>query len=102
MWATSWEIFPISVCSAVAITTPRPLPLVTEVEAYAMFTRSANGISAPVNAWSVLMTEFVSPVNADSSIRKLSAETILKSAGTLSPASRKTTSPTTKSAASIS
>ena len=33
MWATSWEIFPISVFSAVATTTPIPLPLVTIVEA---------------------------------------------------------------------
>ena len=99
---TSRDILPISVSLAVATTTPRPLPVVTAVEAYAILVRSANGIFSSLRVASLLVTELVSPVKADSSILKLSASTILKSAGTLSPASKNTTSPLTKSAAAIS
>ena len=99
---TSREILPISVSLAVATTIPRPLPVVTAVEAYAILVRSANGIFSSLRVASLLVTELVSPVKADSSILKLSASTILKSAGTLSPASKNTTSPLTKSAAAIS
>ena len=94
-------IWPISVCSAVATTIPRPLPLVTAVEANAELARSPKGVSS-LSAVGIFKTESASPVSAASWIFKLSASTIRRSAGTWSPASKKTRSPATSSSAGTS
>ena len=91
---------PISVPAPVAVTTPVPLPVSTSVPENAMDVRSP--IPASASTGSVpLTTASASPVSADSSMCRLVAASMRRSAGTLSPADSFTTSPTTSSAASI-
>ncbi len=95
-------IFPNSVETPVAMTTPRPRPYVAAVPAYAMFFRSPTGKSGSSSALVCFSTATDSPVRAASSIFRLTASMSRKSAGTLSPAESSTTSPGTSSRAGIS
>ena len=93
---TSRWIRPSSVSAPVATTTPVAVPATTSVPENVMFARSAS--SAPASSATVsLSTGTDSPVSADSSTARSRRRSSRRSAGTLSPASRTTTSPGTSS-----
>ncbi len=92
-------IRPNSVAIPVATTTPVPRPYVTAVPLYAMFVRSPMDSVSSASAAVVLATGVDSPVNAASSILSAATSSSRRSAGTMVPTSRRTTSPGTSSAA---
>ena len=96
------EIFPSSVSVAVAVTIITPLPWVTGVFMKAMFTWSPGLIGLSASVVVSFCAGVLSPVSADSSICSALASTIRPSAGTSSPAARRTTSPVTTCSAGIS
>ncbi len=91
-------MWPISVPSAVATTTPRPWPATTSVPAKAIEARSPNGAAAPTGT-TALATGTDSPVSAASCTASCAVQVRRRSAGTRSPASISTMSPGTTSAA---
>ena len=90
-------IFPISVFIPTSVTTPRPRPYVTTLPMKAILTLSPIMVSLFKISSENFSTASLSPVKALSSIFKLSLSMMRKSAGTISPASKITISPTTKS-----
>ena len=96
------EIFPSSVPAPVAVTTIVPLPCVTGVFMKAMLVWSPGPSSPPDNVSASLAAGTLSPVSADSSICRALAVMMRPSAGTSSPAARRTMSPTTTCSAGIS
>ena len=98
--ASAPAIFPISVSMPTAVTTATPRPYDTELPMYTIFFLSPSGTSFSPSAQSFsahFVTGTLSPVNADSSAFRLAASISRQSAGTASPASSNTTSPTTRS-----
>ena len=93
------EMRPTSVVMPVAVTTISPRPRVTCEFMYAMSRRSPSGTSSPGTAATPLATGALSPVSPDSSISSAAVTSSRPSAGTLSPASKPTTSPGTSSSA---
>ena len=91
-------IFPNCVEAAVAVTTPRPRPLVTAVPIQLMHDCIASSASA-CTAVVRLLTEPDSPVNGDSSTRKFVDSSRRRSAGTRLPVSSWTISPGTSNSA---
>ncbi len=93
----AFAILPISVFIAVLTTTPSPLPYVIGVDIYTIFNLSP----IPTFLENVTSLSFktgtLSPVKLDSLAFKFFASNNLKSAPTVSPSSRITTSPITKS-----
>gem|GEM_PF-1351851 len=99
--STSWSMplmRPISVVLPVATTTPSPVPAATMDPLKAMEERSPRAASS-ATATVVLSTATDSPVRAASWMRSPWAVVRRRSAGTLSPASRRTRSPGTSSSA---
>ena len=94
--ATSWAIWPNSVCMPVAHTTALPRPYVTVVPVNTMFLRSPTRASCRIGA-SSLVTGNDSPVSGASSHWMEWFSTSRASAGILSPASITSTSPGTSS-----
>ena len=94
-------ILPISVSMPVAVMTAVPRPYTTVEPIYTMFLRSPSGTSFVSGARLMmsinLLTGTLSPVRAASSIFMLALVRMRPSAGIASPASRITTSPTTRS-----
>ena len=99
LFFSSPAIFPISVSMPVATTTQRAEPFTQNVEKCAVLQRSARADFFTTQSY--FFTGLLSPVSADSSVRKFSLRRILQSAGTMSPSSSSTISPTTSSSASI-
>ena len=93
---------PISVSIAVAVTTTTPVPRVTDVFWYAMFVRSPRATSGPRSTPASFGIGADSPVSAASCVSMVAERTMRPSAGTPSPASRRTTSPGTTSTAGTS
>ena len=93
-------IRPISVWAPVATTTPRPVPAAINVPLNAIEVRSPKEASFVTGAVA-FSTAIDSPVNIASCTRRPLAASNRRSAGTLSPASSRTTSPGTNSAASM-
>ena len=96
------EIFPSSVPTPVPVTIMVPLPCVTGVFMKAMLTWSPGPSSSPASVPASLAAGTLSPVSADSSICRALAVMMRPSAGTSSPAARRTISPTTTCSAGIS
>ena len=90
-------IMPISVCSAVDVTTPFARPRVTSVPLNTILTRSAIGAFTSMISSARFTTAALSPVSADSSTCRFTHSISCASAGTKLPASRKITSPGTTS-----
>ena len=91
-------IFPTSVCIPTFVTTALPRPYVTKLPENSIFVRSPSGASSKI--MSILFsTARLSPVRALSSTLRLAFSINLPSAGIISPASRRITSPTTSSLA---
>ena len=103
VFSTCWTIpaiFPSWVFIPVAMTTPFPRPASTRVPMYAMFRRSARNVLGGSGAMP-FDTAMDSPVREASFRRRLAASINRRSAGTLSPAPSRTTSPGTSSRAGI-
>ncbi len=98
-WPSMAVMWPISVSAPVAVMTPTPEPAATVVPEKAMGERSPRSASAATGS-SCLSEGRDSPVSADSSMRSEVASMRRRSAGTLSPARRRTMSPGTRSWAS--
>ena len=94
-------ILPISVCAPVATTTPSPRPFATIELENAIFLRSASGVPCGKTHIKSFSVGTLSPVSALSSHLSIAPSKIRRSAGTISPASSTTTSPTTKFALGI-
>ena len=99
--ARASAILPISVSMPVAVMTTLPLPYTTALPMYTMLVLSPSGTSfapsAIARAPVCLVTGTDSPVRAASSTFMDASSMMRPSAGTLSPASSMTTSPTTSS-----
>ncbi len=95
-WSKS-AICPIAVFIPIPTTIPVPLPLVTRVPINAILSWSPSGTSSPGKAFICLATGKDSPVSADSSISRLLASIIRRSAPMRSPLENFTMSPTTSS-----
>ena len=93
---------PISVPIPVSVTTIVAVPRVTWVFWNTMFTRSPSVVSGSRTAVASLAMGALSPVSAASWVSRVAARSNLPSAGTMSPASRVTTSPGTSVVASTS
>ena len=93
---TCSKILPNSVRIPVATTTPRPVPRVMAVPLYTMLSRSSTTVSLASRSV-CLCTGNDSPVRVDSLALSFWAWTRRRSAGTRSPASKKTISPGTSS-----
>ena len=91
-------IFPTSVCIPISVTTAFPRPYVTKLPENNIFVRSPSGASFK-RVSLIFSTARLSPVSALSSTLRLAFSINLPSAGTISPASSKITSPTTNSLA---
>ena len=91
-------IFPTSVCIPMSVTTAFPRPYVTKLPEKSILVRSPSGASAKI-ASKLFSTARLSPVRALSSTLRLAFSISLASAGTMSPASTRITSPTTSSLA---
>ena len=98
----SFAIPPISVSIPVAVTIPSPRPAVTNVDIYAIFFRSPNGVCSPARKSASFSTGTDSPVSAASWVFRFSVKISRRSAGTCCPALNTTRSPGTSSAESIS
>ncbi len=99
-WVMASAILPISVSIPVATIRALPLPYTTVLPIYTMFFRSPRDISfcfPRCKTSKILSTGTLSPVRAASSIFRLALSKILASAGIESPASKRITSPTTRS-----
>ena len=94
-------IFPNSLSSPSAQTTPIPRPKQTTVPLYPIFLRSPSGAFSAKVLSQDLLTSLLSPVKEDSSILSLTLSISRKSAGIILPASSTTTSPSTRSAVLI-
>ena len=94
--ASTLAILPISVDIAASTMTALARPYAMELPIKSIFLRSPKATS-PLIASANLSTGTLSPVRADSSALQLAASSMRQSAGTLSPASNKITSPTTRS-----
>ena len=92
-------IRPISVSMPVAVTTIAPVPRVTEVFWNSMLVRSPSTTSGVGSTAASLATGALSPVSAASWVSSVAERMIRPSAGTMSPASTSTMSPTTTSRA---
>ena len=90
-------ILPISASWPVATITPAPLPYVTTLEEKHIFFLSPSAVFSFKASSTDFSTATLSPVSMDSSHFKLAHSKSRISAGTTSPASNKTTSPTTSS-----
>ena len=96
-------IFPASVCSPMAVTTPFALPLEIYVPAKSIFFLSGiRRFSLSLMNSASLCTSMDSPVSRDSSTRRLLPVITLTSAATLVPGSKRSISPVTTSLLSIS
>ena len=101
--ARSDAILPTSVCFAIATTTPTARPVVTVEPACNIFFLSAIGSSKLSDIYEAsFITSIDSPVNSDSSTDKSLVSISLISAGTFTPDSKNTISPTVNSSLSIS
>ena len=97
--ASAPAILPISVSIPVPVTTTTPRPYTTVLPIYTIFFLSPKGTSLAFSvdiASEILLTGTDSPVSAASSTFKLALSKIRASAGTESPASNSTISPTTR------
>jgi hypothetical protein len=97
--AIPFEIFPISDRSPIPTTTPCARPLRTVVPANAMLFLSPSDVLSGSGPPPLFADGSGSPVSIDSSIPSSVAAMILRSAGTLTPLSSMTISPTTSSSA---
>ena len=91
-----FAILPISVFIPISVTTPLPRPKLTTVDEYAQFILSASGVLSFKTQFASFEVDTDSPVKALSSHFKLWVSINLKSAGTMSPASKITISPIVK------
>jgi hypothetical protein len=90
---------PISVCMPVAVMTTVEVPRVTDVFWKTMSVRSPNATSPGARVPPSLATGALSPVSAASCTSRVADRRMRPSAGTRSPASRRTMSPGTRSTA---
>ena len=102
VWFSNVAMLPISVLIPVPVTIISPRPRVTDVFMNARQIRSPRPTSSPSIGATSLSTGALSPVRAASSISSVAATISRPSAGTRLPASKRTMSPGTSSAASIS